>query len=309
MAWTQFKTLLIKVPRLLRFLFSHASFREKLYWICMRSEIRFVKVKIRGNIMWLNLKDSVLSTHLFFHREKYEAFEVFLIEQVTKKGMTFVDIGACMGYHTLVGSRCVGKAGSVVAFEPAPDNHSLLMRNIRANHISNVHVINAAVMDYQGTTDLYLSGINFGDHRVYDAMDEKRFNEGGRRQRISIPCVRIDDVLKDYESKADVIKMDVQGAEMSVFRGMKKTLANPEVIVFCEFWPYGLRNFGSSPGEMLAFFDSLGFAMYEIFEEQQRIGLVDSDELINRFSDLGHSNLVCFRPNSSSSGVFAAYVK
>ena len=306
MTQTEFKTLLIKWLGLLRIVFSRRPFRERLYEFYLFLGIRFVRVKIRGNKMWLDLKDRVLARHYFLHRG-YESFEVSLIEEATKQSMTFVDVGACIGYHTLIGSRCVGDSGSVVALEPAPSNYSLLMRNIRANGIPNVHAVNAAAMDYQGTIELYLSRRNFGDHRVYDAKDEQKFNEGGRRERISVPCVRVDDVLMDYGLEADVIKIDVQGAEMTAFKGMEKALTNPEVILFCEFWPYGLRKFGSSPSEMLDFLDSLGFAVYEIFEKQRCVELVDFNELMNRFPDLGLANLVCFRPTSSGSRVFAPY--
>ena len=230
MTQTEFKTLLIKWLGLLRIVFSRRPFRERLYEFYLFLGIRFVRVKIRGNKMWLDLKDRVLARHYFLHRG-YESFEVSLIEEATKQSMTFVDVGACIGYHTLIGSRCVGDSGSVVALEPAPSNYSLLMRNIRANGIPNVHAVNAAAMDYQGTIELYLSRRNFGDHRVYDAKDEQKFNEGGRRERISVPCVRVDDVLEDYGLEANVIKIDVQGAELDVLRGAAKILEDTEYII------------------------------------------------------------------------------
>lgn len=293
-------------PRSLRIMFSRKSLREKLYRIYLRLGIQFVKVKIRDSRMWLNLKDRVLSRHYFLHRD-YESFEVFLIEQLTQQGMTMIDVGACIGYHTLIGSRCVGNSGIVIAFEPAVGNYLLLARNIQLNSISNVCAMNAAVMDYQGIVKLFLSSVNFGDHRVYDAEDEAKFGET-RRESTVVPCVRVDDVLREYGLKADVIKIDVQGAEMAAFRGMEDSLTNPEVVLFCEFWPYGLRKLGSSPTEMLDYLGWLGFSIYEILEERRSLKLVDSNELANRFPDMGVANMICIRPTSVSGKTLSLYI-
>lgn len=293
--------------RLLRILFSRAPYREKLYDLYRLCGIRYVPVTMRGNRIWLDLSDRTLARHFFIHRD-YEPFEVFLLERAARKGMTALDIGACIGFHTLIISRCVGESGRVIAFEPAPGNYSVLMRNIRANGFENVSPLNAAVMDYRGSIDLYLSKTNFGDHRVYDAGDEVRFEEGIPRERVQVPAVRVDDVLEELRLTADVIKIDVQGAEMAAFRGMRHALSHPEVILFCEFWPYGLRKFGASPKEMLDFLASLRLEICEICEEEGCIRHIDKDELIRRFPDLGFTNLMCFHRGSSSEGALSPFI-
>jgi len=303
----QFRAFLRAGRWLLRILFSRAPFRERLYELYRLCGIRYVPVTMRGNRVWLDLSDRTLARHLFIHRD-YEPFEIFLLERVARKGMTALDIGACIGFHTLVISRCVGESGRVIAFEPAPGNYAVLMRNIRANGFANVSPLNAAVMDYRGSIDLYLSKMNFGDHRVYDAGDEVRFEDGIPRERVKVPAVRVDDVLEELRLTADVIKIDVQGAEMAAFRGMRHALEHPEVILFCEFWPYGLRKFGSSPKEMLDFLASLRLAICEICEEQGCIRPVDDEELVRRFPDLGFTNLMCFHQGSAAGRLLSPYI-
>ena len=246
--------------------------------------------------MCLNPQDKVLAKRLFADRT-YEPFQIELIQKVTLPGMTFVDIGAYVGDHTLVASTSVGKNGLVIAFEPDPNNYSLLVRNIRTNRISNVCSVNAAAMNYNGKVDLWVSDLNYGDHRVYDAKDEDRLGENHRRHAVSIPCSRVDDVLERYNLRGDIIKIDVQGAEIIAFEGMEKTLRNPDIIIFSEFWPYGLRELGYSPLRMLTILESFGLTVFEILEEEHKITKVSITELAQRFPGPGMANLVCFNPN------------
>ena len=82
-------------------------------------------------------------------------------------GMTFVDIGAHVGFMTLLGARAVGPAGRVLSVEAAPSNFALLRANIMNNGLANVEAIPAAALDRTGTVTLSLSEFNTGDHRAY----------------------------------------------------------------------------------------------------------------------------------------------
>ena len=88
-------------------------------------------------------------------------------------GQTAIDLGANIGYFTLLLAQLVGQDGQVVAFEPDPENFQLLERNVRANGYTNVAVRREAVADYSGRAPLFLSDVNPGDHGLADA-DNRR---------------------------------------------------------------------------------------------------------------------------------------
>src|SRR5262249_29206299 len=167
-------------------------------WVLGRVKSR--SARVNGHLMHLDARDSLdLSLN-----GVYEPFETELIQSLIHEGDTVLDIGANIGYYTLIFARRVGTAGRVFAFEPDPENFALLKSNVEANGYKNVVLVNAALSNQSGTLRLYLCDENRGDHRIYPSGD-------GRRA-IEIPALTGDEYLKDV-SDVRFIKMDVQGAE------------------------------------------------------------------------------------------------
>lgn len=259
---------------------------------------RYTIVQMRGDKLWIDLHDSVLCRHFFLFRE-YEPYETYLLESVIEPGMTVVDIGANIGYYTVKFAKGVSTAGRVYAFEPDANNMALLKRNLTLNHIDNVTCEQAAVMDKEGELDLYLSDVNFGDHRSFES-NEVALNAGFTRRSTKIRALALDDYLNG--TKVDLIKMDIQGAEVIALSGMLQTLSNPDIILFCEFWPYGILESGSSYEEFLDILYGMGFSLYEIdetahvvkpFSRQTVSILIEA----SRISSSTHTNLICTRTN------------
>jgi len=269
--------------------------RQILFILLRASGIRFVKARVRGRPLWIDLRDTTLGRYFWVFRN-HEPFEASLIERVARPGMTVVDIGANVGYFTVLLGDRVGVTGRIIAFEPDPTNFSLLGRSIEANLLENVTCEQAAVMGSSGTASLYLSNVNFGDHRVFNAQDDERFNAGAARARVEVGAVSLDDYLSRGGITPDIIKMDIQGAEMAALPGMVRTLSDPDVVLFCEFWPYGLRRSGAEPRQFLVSLVEMGLELHEIDEETQSILPVDIEELSGRYPDLGLANLVCCHP-------------
>lgn len=163
-----------------------------------------------------------------------------------------------------------------------------------------MRAVNAAALSCAGTSQLYLSASNFGDHRVFDGQDEARFGERERRSKIEVPAVRVDDILREERLTADIIKVDVQGAEMETFLGMQEALRSEDVVLFFEFWPYGLRKANTNPGTLLDYLRNLGLEVVELDELNWRVKPVMFDELATRFPDFGLANLLCARPRRLS---------
>lgn len=214
----------------------------------------------------------------------FGAAEVGLLDRICREGMSILDIGANVGFHTLLFARSVGVGGHVWAFEPNPDNFSTLCMNLELNSYRNVTAVQAAVGTSTAEGSLYLSPFHC-DHRTYPT-------EEGQRE-IPVAMVSIDEFLPP-DQRVDLIKMDIQGAEGMALEGMKRTLAsNPGVVILMEFWPEGLRKTGISPERVLSELENQGFALYRIDECTNDVEKVGNREtLIGSLAGSGYANLL-----------------
>ena len=125
------------------------------------------KVKIFGKYIFYYLpNDKYIGQRIAL--EKYEPYETKLILKQTKKGDVVVDVGANIGYYTILLADKVGKNGKVYAFEPDKLNFEILVKNIKANNLKNVIAVNAAVGRKNETKVLYKSEENLGDHKLFN---------------------------------------------------------------------------------------------------------------------------------------------
>ncbi|TNF32573.1 MAG: FkbM family methyltransferase, partial [Gammaproteobacteria bacterium] len=132
----------------------------------------------------------------------WERDESELLCRLLEPGDCVLDIGANIGYFTVLAASMVGPEGQVWAFEPEPLNSQLLGHNLHINGLSNVQALAVALGKSTGTVPLFLSGDNAGDHSL-GRLDQQA--------SITVPMVRGDDVLP-ADLRVQLIKMDVQGA-------------------------------------------------------------------------------------------------
>jgi len=178
-----------------------------------------------------------------------------LLRGYVRPGMRVLDIGANVGFYTRVLSNLVGSEGSAHAFEPDPDNFARLKSTTR--RCGNVMLTQAAVTAMSGNVRLFRSGSLNVDHRCYDS--------GDGREIVDVPSVAVDGYFLSNEA-VDCIKIDIQGFEVSAFRGMRATLArSPRTLLVGEMWPFGLRMAGSSVDEYVGILRDMGFVS-ESFE-------------------------------------------
>lgn len=172
-----------------------------------------------------------------------------LLKNAVKPGMTVLDIGANVGYYSVYLSKLVGKSGKVYAFEPDELNYSYL--KINTGNRNNIIVNNVAVGEKSGWILLYQSERLNVDHQTYDS--------GEGRQTKKIQCVAIDDYFTNGEL-VDIVKLDIQGYDYFAVKGMRRVLErSPDVMIFGEFWPYGLKRAGVSPLDYTSLLKDLGF--------------------------------------------------
>jgi FkbM family methyltransferase len=177
-----------------------------------------------------------------------------LLHRLIQPGMTVVDIGANIGIYTCFFSKLTTQSGCVYAFEPAPSNFKHLREN--AEHFPNVSLNQAAVGNSNGTIRLFYSDELNVDHRTFDG--------GDGRKGIDVPVVSLDEYFTAGH-RIDLIKIDVQGYELSVLQGAKRVLAeNHDVKLLMEFWPYGLVKAKVAPAKVIELINSFGFEIRTI---------------------------------------------
>ena len=224
------------------------------------------RVTVHGLTLYVHPSDTVIADRLI-RSGTWEPFEteVFL-EQVSRTAGIVVDIGANIGYYTLLAAR---RGAAVVAFEPDPENAALLRKNVRENGFeASVEVVQKAVWDRTGSERLYTSPDNRGDHRLYSSGDD--------RESLVCDTVRLDDFFGSRDTPIGLVKIDAQGAEGRVLKGMRRTLErNRSAALLIEFSPNLLALLGDDPDEGLADLARHGFDLFVIDEEHARLEPLD----------------------------------
>jgi FkbM family methyltransferase len=280
-----------------------AARRAYLNWLRQHPEEPIV-FDVEGSRMRLDPQDRTISEAIFLYGT-WEPFEIELVRRIVRPEQTFLDIGAHIGYYSLAAARAMGCRGRVFSFEPSPVNFALLQENVRMNGLEDVvQPVHAALFREPSEIELYLAEHNSGDNRIYPSTpEEDTYVNGhlsGARRVVKVPALKGDDFLtKQGVEKVDVIKLDVQGAEMDVLDGLTRTLESPEVVIFTEFWPYGLRRSGADPDDWLELMSKrLGFRMFHIQADERRVTPIEPEQFARDKGDADpreQIDLICCR--------------
>jgi FkbM family methyltransferase len=242
---------------------------------------RFMRARIRSDFAEIDDHKMFLDPQDFLDlsiRRSYEPMETGLIKRQVKPGAAVIDIGANIGYYTLILARLVGEKGQVLAFEPEPRNFALLKKNVEINHYNNVTLIQKAVSNETSKIKLYLNPRSMADHRIFDSHD--------KRPTINAEAIRLDDYFQNYTGKVDFIKMDVQGAEGKALQGMLNVLTmNEKIELAMEFSPAALKASGIEAEECLRLLAGCGFnTFFDISEQKKTIKPVGSQDLLKMYT-------------------------
>ena len=196
-------------------------------------------------------------------------------------GHVFVDVGANIGYFSLLAATVVGSAGSVFAFEPDPSNFQLLEANVRLNDFEDiVHCCQAGLAAERGNGRLYLSEDNLGDHQI--------FASGEARASVHITLINGSDFLAPRVSRIDLLKVDTQGSEFGVIKGLMPILRQQTVPprVLIELTPLSLRQCGSSGRQLIELLAELGQPFWIVDHIEHRAVASSRDELARWCDDV-----------------------
>jgi FkbM family methyltransferase len=186
----------------------------------------------------------------------YEPETVALLSALLSEGMTYVDVGANIGHHALIAASRVGGTGAIHTFEPAPAMFNELRRNMSRNGCRNVTCNNCALGEQVGTAQFYLADIS-----------ESAANSLGRTvhvtdRQVSVSVRTLDDYCEAAGiNRLDVLKVDVEGAELLVLRGAERTIRRFQPLIVLEFSKHTAA-FGYEAAELA---QTLRNLQYELF--------------------------------------------
>lgn len=193
----------------------------------------------------------VIDLHLF---GEYEPAESRLLVDLARDARLAFDVGANVGYTSVLMARAMRHPEAEIhAFEPDPENFAVLRENLRRQEVDRVVANASALSSAPGTASLHLSTENFGDHTLAPAPDRRSID------------VLLDTFDRYYDANCrpravDLVKIDVQGHELDVLRGMQEALREGRIRhVLFELWPARVRAQGSPSEEVCAFLSGLPY--------------------------------------------------
>lgn len=202
---------------------------HQLEWRWLRNvrKTRFTEREIQGFRLILDLDDIGVSKELFLSDIREEE-HIFMLNQFVEPGMTILDCGANIGYYTVMMGKLVGPGGSILAVEPSRENFQLLALNVRLNQLENrVQLFNIGMGDYTGTGTMYHSKMSNRHtfHPVeYFGPSEQTLDD---RSPVDVPMSTISEFMKG-DNSLDLIRMDVEGFEVEILKGLTDALADSD---------------------------------------------------------------------------------
>jgi FkbM family methyltransferase len=191
----------------------------------------------------------------------------------------FADIGAHLGWFTCVAAKHM-PLGNVFGFEMDNLSFSLLEQNVATNDCANVEVYNVAVSDVSGIASYkrYSMHPNAALRLQANTKDEQSGS-------VSVDSVALDEFFESKGVAPDVVKIDVEGAEMNVLMGMRQTLRNCRPVLFLEIHPPNLRYFNTSTSAIFSLLIEHHYSVFEVesmrsHESKKRLRLLRQDSIL-----------------------------
>lgn len=202
-----------------------------------------------------------------------------LFRKCVKSGMIIVDVGANIGIYTLIAASMVGSSGKVYSFEPTPRTFDILKGNVQVNGLLETNRVvfkQMAVSDKRGIAKLAVYKDNLGHNTLYP-------NEGDKNL-IEVETISMDEVLGD-EQRVDIVKIDAEGSEPFILRGMKRIIEkNPDITIFMEFAPCHLIRADINVEEFIKEIYNYGFTISKVDDMTGELVAITEHELIDVFS-------------------------
>jgi FkbM family methyltransferase len=184
-------------------------------------------VEVNGSIMRLDLAhDMGISKDLFqFRKREHVVTDYLFTKGILRQGDVVLDIGANIGYYALLESKLVGPSGQVYAIEPVSSNYRMLARNIALNDIKNIRTFNLAVGSKMGMENIYVASAG-----NISSLIRREGPTYVRTEQVQV--VTVDDFVHTQDIQPVLIRMDVEGYEKEIIKGMTQTLQHkPKLLI------------------------------------------------------------------------------
>jgi FkbM family methyltransferase len=216
---------------------------------------------IHGRSVWIHPRARFsITTQTFFKREYH--VQTWLTEQL-KPGQVFFDVGAHHGWVSMWSLPLVGKEGNVYSFEPSPANLSILEWHRTRNNFSQWTIVPKAVSDVDAEEEFFL--VDSGDSPMNSLTTGGAgapFMSGRNIRKTSIQTITLDRFCSEVNLRPNLVKIDVEGAELLVLRGAAKLLAESCPTIILAVHPYWLPA-GQSPRQIFEYLSGYGYTMYD----------------------------------------------
>ena len=240
---------------------------------------------VQGSKMFLDPGDSLdLSIN-----GVYGELDTKIIREEIHEGDIVIDVGANIGYYTLIFAQLVGSSGKVFAFEPESKNFEILKKNIEINNYPNIVAEQKIVSDKSGIVKLFIAEHGIVGHRITQQKSSQKF--------IEVESIILDNYIKklNLDNKINFIKIDVEGSEPKVLEGAKEIMQKSNQLkIFTEFNREAVEEYGIEPKEMIDLFYRNGFKIYLPNYKENKINLTNVNELLtSKETLLENINLLC----------------
>ena len=244
-------------------------------------------VEIEGRKMFTQNNDG-LALSIF---KIYEPNQTEIVKKYVHEGDIVIDIGAHVGYYTLLMAQLVGENGKVYSFEPDPVNFQLLKKSVEINGFENVVLIQKAVSNITDKVKLFLGDDDSAINRIYDAK------LGDAKESIDVNSVTIDEYFKENDELINFIKLDSEGSEVKIINGMKQFLSrNKKLVMMTEFFPFLIKKSGDEPNQYLKSLEKSGFSLYNILDKNEKTNKINSENFLESGINSEYcTNLLCIK--------------
>ncbi len=217
------------------------------------------RIEFRGGILTYRPQDKGVITTLLLNGE-YEPETTEEVLRILKPGMTFVDLGAHIGYFTLLAARAVAPTGRVYAFEPEPSTCEVLRHNVILNGLDQiVTIVPKAISDRKGSVHFLSPSESTVSARI---ADDRGYGKEGNS--IEVEAISLDDYFREIGwPEIHLIKMDIEGAEIQALRGMMElSRRNAKLNLIIEVNYPHLARLKIHPQELIKALQACGFSRF-----------------------------------------------
>ncbi len=248
------------------------------------------KLKFDDVLMVIEERDRLIGPRLIMNGI-YEKGLTAYFRSIASEIKTFVDVGANIGYYTVLFGKHLRRRGQVFAFEPDHTNFALLQRNAQINWIdkSNIVLERLALSEIPGTARLHRNVEKPANTSLLAPTEEERaFNAF---EVYDVPTTSLDEYFRTRNEGIDLIKIDVEGHELAVLKGARATItANPNVRLVFEWDPERWERCGVTASAVLDFLDEVGLSAALVSSRGEVIPTTEAE-----LPSVTYGNLLCWR--------------